>query len=553
MDSVKIRELEEKTTVNPTDVIVIEDYDGTKVVSVLNLQSAIQKALYFNTIDDMKAATLNEGDVVKTLGYHSINDGGAATYVIQYAPVEVDNGITIIYLDTSDTLRAHLVHNGSINPIQAGAYADGVHNDYPVLNKLLKMNMEIDFPPKSFNIGENIYLNINSDSKIDFGGATIVGTGGIELGLNSACDNVYLSNLIIENGSIRLDKKASYINIQNCKFYSANGIEIHGATGVYISDCVFGASDHRITNGIYMDGGTDITIDSCTFLMSKTGININTYPCQSTTVDNWAKHIDITRCTFNGNEKLANGIIMGSVQHLASISSCFFSNLSTAITITSGAKVQLSVSDIGIADSNYGFSSNGGLNVSGSTLSLSGAIEYRMTKASAYSASTNLFNLKGITVINNATYNLSHNTSNGNSYIHSGISHIGNKVYSKDALYHKIDRLSCTVDSAGLLNIYKQYDGKLSQPLFDMDISVSGGIDIQNITTADDSYTNKKDYHGYTGQILSLYATDNTYLNISSSGNIRCSGYPSLRILLTKIKPVKIQYNGAYWDVIDYE
>ena len=168
MDSVKIRELEEKSTVNPTDVIVIEDYDGTKVVSVLNLQSAIQKALYFNTIDDMKAATLNEGDVVKTLGYHSINDGGAATYVIQYAPAEVDNGITIIYLDTSDTLRAHLVHNGSINPIQAGAYADGVHNDYSVLNRLLKMNIEIDFPAKSFYIGENIYLNINSDSKVDF-------------------------------------------------------------------------------------------------------------------------------------------------------------------------------------------------------------------------------------------------------------------------------------------------------------------------------------------------------------------------------------------------
>ena len=302
-----------------------------------------------------------------------------------------------------------------------------------------------------------------------------------------------------------------------------------------------------------MDGGTNVTVDSCTFLIAKTGININTYPCQSTTVDNWAKHIDITRCTFIGNEDLANGITMGSVQFLAAVSSCYFSKLSSAINIMSGAKVQLSVSDIGIVDSNYGFSSEGGLDVSDSVLSLSGAIEYRMTKPTAYNALTALFNLKGITVINNATYNLNHNTSNANSCIHTGISHIGNKVYSKDALYHKMDRLSCAVDSSGVLNIYKQYDGKLSQPLFDMDILVSGSIDIQNITTADESYTNKKDYHGYNGQILSLYSTDNTYLNINSSGNIRCLGYTSLRILLTRTKPVKIQYNGAYWDVIDYE
>ena len=61
MDSVKIRELEEKSKLDPTDVVVIEDYDGTKVASVLALQSAVQKALFFNTIDDMKAAVTDAG------------------------------------------------------------------------------------------------------------------------------------------------------------------------------------------------------------------------------------------------------------------------------------------------------------------------------------------------------------------------------------------------------------------------------------------------------------------------------------------------------------
>ena len=79
MDTVKVRELPVKSgPLSLTDLLIIEDNDGTKTTEVRQFRSLLQQSIYFNTVEDMKSATLNEGDVVQTLGYREPNDGGGA-------------------------------------------------------------------------------------------------------------------------------------------------------------------------------------------------------------------------------------------------------------------------------------------------------------------------------------------------------------------------------------------------------------------------------------------------------------------------------------------
>ena len=546
MDSVKIRELEEKSTVNPTDVIVIEDNDGTKVVSVLNLQSAIQKSIFFNTIDDMKAATLNEGDVVKTLGYHNINDGGGATYVIQYAPAETENGITVHYLNTSDTLRAHLVLSGDINPLQAGAYGDGVHDDYSVLNKLIKMRIGITFPSKTFYIGENVYLKLYSDTKINFNNATINGSGGIELGLTieESVSNISINNLCIDGGSIRLDEFATNINISNCIFYSDTGVSINGAGNVTLSNCIFGSTNRQLKTPIYINSGENIIITGCKIYCTKYGINIDTYPVY----DIWVYNVNVNNCSIHGLQTASgSGIRIGSVKKLASISKCTFQHIDTAIALAPNANIQLSVSDISANDVHTVFNMSGGATADTATMIISGTIEFTNTNETSTFRGY-LFKSGSIKIINNATYKFNRTANNK---IYTGLAHSDNIVYSKDNLYSNLSPLDITnKHSLQLLDI-GDFDGVLDYPIFNIEVNVNSSTKILNITTVDIPNSNIG-YRGYTGQIITLYSSNNTVLLVNTTGgNIKELGTLNKEIVLQRNKPVKIKYNGAYWVVIE--
>ena len=60
-------------------------------VAALEVESVKKKPYYFNTVADMKVATyLKNGDMAVTLGYHSINDGGGAEYLISI-PQKINN------------------------------------------------------------------------------------------------------------------------------------------------------------------------------------------------------------------------------------------------------------------------------------------------------------------------------------------------------------------------------------------------------------------------------------------------------------------------------
>lgn len=93
------------------------DEDGT-------LEVQLSKVIkYYNTVADMKADTkLQEGDLVETMGYYEINDGGAAQYNI------VDNS-SKYYEELNNNLKAELIiKNNIINFRQLGAKDERASN-----------------------------------------------------------------------------------------------------------------------------------------------------------------------------------------------------------------------------------------------------------------------------------------------------------------------------------------------------------------------------------------------------------------------------------------
>lgn len=172
MDERLIQELPKKSKVALTDYTLIEDEDGTKLAQVSSFKQILTSNLMFNTIEDLKSATLKEGEICMTLGYHEINDGGGATYYIAYEPTAVEDNGLVHYLYTSDTLRAKLVVYDYITPEQFGAYGDGTHDDSAIINKCIDTGYMV-----KFNAGHiyriNTPIQLKSDMYLDFDGAKI--------------------------------------------------------------------------------------------------------------------------------------------------------------------------------------------------------------------------------------------------------------------------------------------------------------------------------------------------------------------------------------------
>lgn len=101
------------------------------------LGSIIKKKIYhFDNVEEMKnCLTLIPGDVVETLGFFEVNDGGGATYKIRSKTIEdvEDNGL----FHFVGKFVAELIINGKLNVKQLGAYGDDQHDDTLVIQKAI--------------------------------------------------------------------------------------------------------------------------------------------------------------------------------------------------------------------------------------------------------------------------------------------------------------------------------------------------------------------------------------------------------------------------------
>ena len=118
--------------------------------------------LAFDTVSDMKNATnLVNGSICKTLGYHTLNDGGMATYKIRTVTNEDTVDEMFIIALNDETLVAELIIENEINVKQFGAYGDGTHDDTSIIQNALDSDYNVYLPEGTYIISDTLIMPFN--------------------------------------------------------------------------------------------------------------------------------------------------------------------------------------------------------------------------------------------------------------------------------------------------------------------------------------------------------------------------------------------------------
>ena len=275
----------------------------------------------FDTVADMAASTnLVNGSYARTLGYHSVNDGGAALYKVKNTGT-ADTGEVIAL---AGSLFAHLVYNDSVTVEQFGAYGDGTHDDQSAIN----LAMQSDATVINFTKGKTYAIRGYEDGQAEGGSTGLYETTGIVIpshkivDLNEATVQIItntrqnynaftlsqVSDVVIQNGNIIGDvdthtgatgefgygvaiKTSSDIVLRNlyCAKHWGDGINLHvHATAtpllqnnnVLIENCI--CEDNR-RQGMSVITGNGITVRDCKFI--NTGKTAHTAPSAGVDVE----------------------------------------------------------------------------------------------------------------------------------------------------------------------------------------------------------------------------------------------------------------------------
>ena len=173
-DEVYVRNLK-VAEAKPEHFLVGETTSGTKLISIENLRNLFYSSQVYETLEKMKLANLNEGDICFTTGYRKEDDCGGAMYRIVYAPTAIDDRGFTISLSTSNTLRAKMIiQNNEVNVHQFGAYGDGSHDDTKAIQNAINTGMTVNFSSgKIYRISTPLKIN-NSNQILNMNNCTIV-------------------------------------------------------------------------------------------------------------------------------------------------------------------------------------------------------------------------------------------------------------------------------------------------------------------------------------------------------------------------------------------
>lgn len=123
----------------------------------------------FNTVADMKTATnFVNGSYARTLGFHTLNDGGGALYKVRtITNDDVVDEARIIELD-DDTLIAELIPTEPLNVKQMGVAGDGITDDTLAIQHVIDTSPQttIYFPDGTYLVSATITTPATDNQKV---------------------------------------------------------------------------------------------------------------------------------------------------------------------------------------------------------------------------------------------------------------------------------------------------------------------------------------------------------------------------------------------------
>lgn len=207
----------------------------------------------FDTVADMKASTtLQVGDKARTLGFHSINDGGGALYKI--TDTGTANEMDVIAI--GGTLKAHIIKNQTMNLKQFGADGAGQTDIASTVNVALSNCDTLLIPSGNYLLTDAIHI---PESKTVIGEKenTIITYNGT--GRAFICDGRYIT---FKNFKLVVDTTISSSNPKTGITVDSRYSEVHVGdtlTNIIIETIVFENFDVSIA----LDNMWQVTIRNC--------------------------------------------------------------------------------------------------------------------------------------------------------------------------------------------------------------------------------------------------------------------------------------------------
>jgi hypothetical protein len=241
------------------------------------------------TISDLKNGDFKTGEYVRTLGYYTVNDGGAAEYFID------TNSLKSSDITLNNGLKAHYIPSGNLNILQFGAKRDGVTDNTSYLRLAVAEAEYLGGRTIYFPSGEYVvsgYAELSSNIHIQGELGTVIKkvlssnevyvfTAGMtkgKKGYGGGGRNISFSNIDFV-GYLNGDQRKSIsitlnhvenLKFSNCRFINAitNGhaIDLAGCNEVDIYDSYFiGAyfiDGREYTEAIQIDSSTPAALSN---------------------------------------------------------------------------------------------------------------------------------------------------------------------------------------------------------------------------------------------------------------------------------------------------
>lgn len=203
--------------------------NGTTLIGNKTLNEIGIKAYVFDTVADMKASTdLVDGDYAKTLGFHTINDGGGALYKI------INDTPSTYYETLASGIYAELITDIA-NVKMFGAKADGITDDAPSIRKAIAYLKTVSKPNLYFPSG-TYYIN-SGDPR------------GLSTATTHSGGDYYTCFEVLNNMKIYGDGKSSVL-LYNSNRIGYNLTTLRGDVGAIFANFRVNGTDNYAVNSV---------------------------------------------------------------------------------------------------------------------------------------------------------------------------------------------------------------------------------------------------------------------------------------------------------------